>query len=415
MPLRDWFFGAHAGLVGRRAIDDLVRSLALFGDPDALSASIAARVRDLVGCEEVLLCVLRPAEAAFIGLLKRRDSLVHRRICFAARGTLAGWLRVNDEPLLIPDPRGAFEYLDDEERACLVELDARVCVPMTSGPKMVGILILTASPKFDWNSRPEDMQLVSVVARQGGLALEHAQLLDAERQRLKNLHRADQLAIAGQLAATVAHEIRNPLSAIRSTIQYTVESAADWATKRPMLESLLHEVDRIEHTVSEVLALSRPHQPEYATLDFVDVVSESLLLIRAHAQAQGITLLKQIDADRLPIVGDRSGLHQVCLNLLLNACQAMPGGGRIVLRCAAAAEASRSYAVLQIQDSGCGIPADELPRVFDPFFTTKRAGTGLGLPICMDIVTRHEGQIRLDSQQGQGTSVTVLIPLRGEH
>jgi signal transduction histidine kinase len=116
----------------------------------------------------------------------------------------------------------------------------------------------------------------------------------------------------------------------------------------------------------------------------------------------------------VPVVGDRRALHQVSMNLLLNACEATPKGGRIVVQCGLWQPASdaRPLARLRFTDTGSGIPAEHVPRVFDPFFTTKRTGTGLGLPICRDIVARHGGTLRLDSAEGHGTTATVLMPLR---
>jgi signal transduction histidine kinase len=305
------------------------------------------------------------------------------------------------------------EYLNAAERAVLRELSVRACVPIFSGARLTAILLICL-PAGDTRVNDVDLDLLIRLGRQAGLALENAELHQLERERLKTLHQAQQLAVAGQMAATVAHEIRNPLTAIRSTVQYVVQSSAPWEAKCDLLNEILEEVDRIERTVGGILGLSRSVESEFADIELIDTVEQSLLLIGAYAQAHGVTVERQFEADSLPIRGDARELHQLCMNLFLNACQAMTDGGRLVLRCAMWQPSSGTppVASLQVRDTGCGIPSDQLKRVFDPFFTTKRAGTGLGLPICLDIVARHGGNIRVESAEGIGTTATVLLPIR---
>jgi signal transduction histidine kinase len=411
--LTKWLRSSTSRPMTRRlAVEDLARSLALIVDPDTLRASIAGRVRELVGCDSVIFCRVRPEETAFVDVYSTSATEMPR-VRFATAGSLAKWLRVNEEPFVIPHPEGAFEYLDQAERASLTRLHVRACVPVVYGRRAIGILLICAVDP-SWRLTPDDLELLGAIGRQAGLALENAELQHLQRERLRNLHHAEQLAVAGQLAATVAHEIRNPLAAIRSSVQYVVQGTAEWATKQEMLEQVLNEVDRIERTLSGVLALSRPHELELSEMDLVESVEQSLLLIQAYAQAHRIMVEREFEAERLPVMGDARELHQVCLNLFLNACQAMPDGGHLTLRCAVAAPdaEAKPLALLQVRDTGSGISAADLARIFDPFFTTKRTGTGLGLPICLEIITRHDGQLRVESEPGRGTAATVLLPLR---
>jgi signal transduction histidine kinase len=399
--------------VQRRAGEDLLRSLALIVEPEALRASIAGRMRELTGCDSVIVCSLRPEADLYPAVCTTSVDQSLPDVSFAANGTLGRWLKANQEPFLVPHPQGALEYLDPEERQALSTLGVKGCVPIFSGIRLVAILLICAE-RADWQLTEEDVDLLVRLSRQSGLALENAELHQLERERLKNLHRAEQLAVAGQLAATVAHEIRNPLTAIRSTVQYVLQSTADWETRRRLLEESLEEVDRIERTVSGVLALSRTSDVELGDLDLIANIEQSLLVIQAYAQAQGVAIDRQFEVESLPIRGDSRGLHQVCINLFMNACQAMPDGGRLTLRCSVWQPSSeaRAVAMLQVRDTGRGISREHLPHVFSPFFTTKQAGTGLGLPICLDIVTRHGGNLRIESTEGRGTSATVLLPLR---
>jgi signal transduction histidine kinase len=397
-----------------RAGEDLLRSLSLIAEPNALRASIAGRIRELTGCDAVVLCTLRPELDAYaaISSLAAADRS-EPEVVFKVSGTLAHWLRANQEPMLLPHPGGAFEYLVQEEQQVLSAVGARGCVPVFSGVQLSGILLICAH-RPDWRLSSNDMGLLLTLGRQVGLALENAELHQIERDRFKNLHRAEQLAVAGQLAATVAHEIRNPLAAIRCTVQHVLQSKTDWESKRGLLEETLGEIDRIERTISGVLALSRDRSLEFVELDLAATVEQSLLVTQAYAQAHGVVVERQFEGNALPILGDRRSLHQLFVNLVMNACQAMPDGGRLTLRCSAwhSQSAGRPLALFQIRDTGHGISPEHLNRVFDPFFTTKETGTGLGLPICLDIVTRHGGNLQLESVERRGTVATVSLPLR---
>jgi signal transduction histidine kinase len=284
---------------------------------------------------------------------------------------------------------------------------------MFSAARLTDILLICSSGD-DWQPDRTDLQFLIHIGRHAAIALENADLHHAERQRIRQAYQAEQLAVAGQLAATVAHEIRNPLTAIRSTVQYVLESGADWEHKRTFLEQLLGEVDRIERTVGTVLSVSRTSEVDFQKVDLITTLEEALTLISAYARSQGVTIVRQFQAESLPIEGDPASLHQVWLNLLLNACQAMPKGGRIAVGSALwhRSPDGRPNAVVRISDTGCGIDAEHLSRICDPFFTTKKAGTGLGLSVCLDILAKHGGSLRFESDLGRGTDAIVLIPLR---
>jgi two-component system, NtrC family, sensor kinase len=395
----------------RRTIEDLARSLALILEPSALRASIANRVRELIGCDAVVVCAFGVKENAFAGEFPSSAGEPPQTITFPGAGPLVKWLRVNEEPLVLPHPGGAFDDLDPVEKAALTSVGARACVPVFAGPRLIALLIV-CSIDPSWRLRPDDSELLVRLGRQAGLALQNAELQSLERERLRNVYRAEQLAVAGQLAATVAHEVRNPLTAIRSSVQFTLQSSAEWATKQRLLEGVLQAVDRIDQTIGSVLALSRPDDAEFGDVDLVRTVEESLLMTEAYARAHDIAVVRQFEVPSLIVRGNRRSLVQVCVNLFLNSCQAMGKGGKATLRCAVTDPSiDPPSAVLQIRDTGPGIAKEHLEKVFDPFFTTKDGGTGLGLPICLDLVTRHNGQLRLDSELGQGTTATILLPL----
>jgi signal transduction histidine kinase len=396
----------------RRTVEDLARSLALIREPDVLKASIASRVRELVACDAVIFCAFKLEHGAYVGDCASPLISLPERPVFLANGTLVKWLRVNEEPLLLSDASGVFEHLSSVERSTLSALRVRACVPVSAGMRIVGILLICADDA-GWSLSAEDVELLVRLGHQAGLALENVELQATEREHLRNLYRAEQLAVAGLLGATVAHEIRNPLTAIRSSVQFALQSSGESESRERLLAGVLVAVDRIDHTIGSILALTRQDDSEPNEIDLVRAAEESLLVTEAYARAHQIAIVRQWIVSPLVVVGKRRELQQVCVNLLLNACQAMPNGGQATVRCDTTA-VEPLMAVLQIRDTGQGIAPEHVEKVFDPFFTTKPSGTGLGLPVCRDIVTSYGGQLRLESELGRGTTATILLPLRAD-
>jgi signal transduction histidine kinase len=401
--------------VGRQAVQDFNRSLLLIVDPEALQASIAARLTELFECDRILILQLDPQTGAFAPTFSLGfDPSVLANAPLRRRGRLAKWLLVNETCLIVPPASGVYEYLSETEQEMLARLQIRVCVPLISLNRLTGIIML-GFERPDWGLPPRDLDLLQFLAGQAGLAFENAYLYHEQRERLRRIYRAERLAAAGQLAAGVAHEIRNPLTAIRSTIQYALQDYPESNPKRALLQELLTEADRIDRTVNGLLSLTRFEEMVSEPVDIQDVLEQSLALVSAQAQRQGVLVARPRTSQRFQIMGDSAQLKQVFLNLLLNALQAMPGGGRLETSVeewqAEISPMAGRWLQIRISDTGTGIPADLLDKVFDPFFTTKREGTGLGLSVCHGIVHRHEGEIDLQSDVGKGTVVTLRFPL----
>lgn len=401
----------------RRAVQELSRSLALIVDREALEASVAARIRELLDPDR--MAILEPDQAAggflpgFSFGLAEAD-LADLRV--PARGKLARWLSVNETSLILDLQPGVQEYLDPAERDLLDRLRLNVCVPMLSLNRLTGILLLGLGRPGDKLGRG-DVELLNLLASQASLAFENAALYRAQRERLDRLYRAERLAAVGQLAAGVAHEIRNPLTAIRSTMQYLLRDLDPGTPKHQLIEELLSEVDRINGTVGGLLSLSHSGEIRKSEIDLLTTLSKAVQLVQARAAEQGVEIRSDLAAGDLRVLGDDGQLKQVFLNLLLNALQAMLNGGRISVTVhpwsPRPGQISRdaSWAEICIKDTGPGMPPDQLRRVFDPFYTTKRDGTGLGLAICHGIIEQHAGEIHLESKVGEGTTVAIRLPL----
>jgi signal transduction histidine kinase len=399
----------------RQAVHEFNRSLVLIVDPDALQASIATRVQELFGPDLVLIFQLDPDRGMFFpsfSLGFSGDEFVDARL--HRRGRLAKWLLINESCLIVPQAPGVYDYLSPAEQDLLNRLDIRVCVPLISLNRLTGIILL-GSHRTDWQLTKEEVELLQLLANQAGLAFENATLYRQQQDRLRRLYRAERLAAAGKLAAGVAHEIRNPLTAIRSTVQYILQDYPEHNPKRELIHELLNEVDRIDQTVNGLLSLTRSSEIAREDVEVVEVLEQSLVLVGTQAAQQNVTVERRYGRDHFHVMGDAGQLKQVFLNLLMNALQVMPEGGRIigtVSRCRPEfISPVGEWVQIEIADTGPGMTPDVLEKIFDPFFTTKSEGTGLGLSICHSIIQQHDGEIEVQSQLGRGTTALVRLPL----
>jgi len=237
--------------------------------------------------------------------------------------------------------------------------------------------------------------------------------ITALEQMQARLSRAERLATLGQMAAGIAHEIRNPLVGIGSTASVLLEDAEPSDPRRPEIETILKETRRLDRIVNQIIDYARPRMLAPFRFAMEELVQEAVTVLEGPLSQQRISIERHGHPLLPPIQADRDQLKQVLLNIIQNAIEAMPDGG--VLRIAAF-ESTRDQEpgiMLTFTDKGAGITQADLAHVFEPFFTIgKRRGTGLGLAICRNIVDAHQGEIRLESRVGQGTAVKLWLPLQ---
>ncbi len=226
-------------------------------------------------------------------------------------------------------------------------------------------------------------------------------------QTEEQLRRADRLSALGELSAGMAHEIRNPLGAIKGAAEILKDDYPSDNAKYEFIRILLKESDRLNNIVQEFLGFARPKQPEFRQADLNEVVESVLLLAAPEARKAGVRIDKKLDS----AIGKRSLdaglLKQALLNLVLNAIQAMPGGGTLFIESRFLGDA----VAVTVADTGIGISDGDRKKLFSPFFTTKKNGTGLGLAITYRIIENHRGSIDVKSEQGKGTTFTVKLPV----
>ena len=229
------------------------------------------------------------------------------------------------------------------------------------------------------------------------------------QESFEQIQRADRFSAIGQLAAGLAHEIRNPLGSIAGAVDILERDAGSEDRRREFLTIIKKEGGRLDRLLSNLLDFAKPRQPQIQPVSIGQIVGAVVTLAGHTAERHGIELRAEVPP-LPPVQGDAEQLQQVILNLTLNAIQAMPEGGRIVL---SAGREDGAFAI-RVSDEGHGIPNENLERIFDPFYTTKESGTGLGLAVAHQIVTQHGGRIRVERNPDRGVTFTVLLPTSGE-
>jgi signal transduction histidine kinase len=230
-----------------------------------------------------------------------------------------------------------------------------------------------------------------------------------ERQHLeREMQRADRLALVGQLASGLAHEIGTPLNIIAGNAELLGMELRERCLGTAEVDAIIQHADRITRLILQLLTFARAKEQPTVMLAVQEPLANALCLLEARFKHQGITVMQEVPS-ALPLIRGRAEqLEQVFLNVLVNAWHAMPGGGTLTI---AACGTADQKVRLSLRDTGMGMSADVLARVFEPFYTTKgEHGTGLGLAICKQIIDSHQGTMHLESTPGVGTTVILEFP-----
>jgi len=386
---------------------ELESSLNLIEDLDQIGLNFLGRIKEIIAVEKLILIVYdqdlgRFKVSNFLGF----DESELRKIFFEKNDHLVKWLKVNQTYLYVKEQAGVFDYLTEKEKNILTSLEIEVCYPLISMNRLIGVILIGAKENNQKFSRQE-LSLILSLTPQTGIALENAILYKEQRERFRRMLRADKLATIGELAAGAAHEIRNPLTAIKSSLQYLKTKSQD-EKQTNLLNSALKETGRIDEILSGLLSFSRPSEIKKEKENLLETLEESLQLISFQVKNQKIKVTLDFPSAPVFLNGDKAQLKQLFLNLFLNSLQAMKDGGELKIEVNSSADGK---ALVSIADTGEGIPEENLDKIFDPFFTTKKGGTGLGLSICYGIVQSHQGEIEVKSKIGQGTTALIKLPL----
>ena len=286
-----------------------------------------------------------------------------------------------------------------------------VDLPLVVAEDVVGLVrIFFSEPR---NFSPEEMEFASAIAENCAYAIDKARLI--ERQRIEYHHLAvktEKLSSLGRLAAGVAHEINNPLAAVLLYSTAMLKDVPAESSLREGLEIIVHETVRCRGIIQELLEFSREKEPRKTPANVNEIITKALTILENEFRLRHIRVERDLSG-RLPYIPlDVNQMEQVLINFLVNAAEAIPDDGLIIVR--TREDDDRKGLMIEIEDNGIGISEEYRERIFEPFFSTKPKGTGLGLPVNFGIVERHQGEISVFSEPGQGTCMVVWLPYSQE-
>jgi signal transduction histidine kinase len=329
---------------------------------------------------------------------------------------IAGWVVKRGEPVLVRDVSADPRYFREASQEFGLECRSVLCVPVVIREHVIGAIELVN--KLDGEFTDEDLELLSSMAATIGIAVENArlytELAEFARQLEKSqaqLVRAEKLAATGRIAASLAHEINNPLQAIHNCLHLvTRRPSLEESKRQDYLSMAQEEVESLIDLVQRMLDFYRPSKESPGPVDIEAILEDVLSLAGKRIQHAGVEVHRHATSTLPSVSGVSNLLKQVFLNITLNALEAMPDGGELHID--TAWDDRHGEVSVSFTDTGEGIPASELPRIFDPFHTTKAKGTGLGLSISHGIIERHGGRIDVRSGVGEGSTFTVRLPAK---
>lgn len=378
-------------------------------------------VNDILNLVPYLILDLLPGDIALIYQLDKQ----HKLIEFRTQSRLPEPIKLSHETIIRDFQKSGWEPLHwPGERTLVSKFSSGMAVPLVHGGDITGmLLLLTNETNYDDNH----LNLLIGIGQQAALALRNAELYEIQANYAQSLEemveaktaelhsaqqmliRAEKLASIGHLAASIAHEINNPLQPIRINLEDMLE---DIQNNAPIdiraVQSTQESVERIRRIVSQLLEFAGKRSNSTAELQLLDiskVIEGVVSLNRKFFEKENM----QIGLDLTPslmIYGSKDQLEQVYMNLILNARAAMQPGGRLQIQ----SWLDGSEIVTEFTDTGMGIPAEQIDKIFDPFFSTKPGGTGLGLFVSYGIIESHHGMIKVESKINKGTTFIISLP-----
>lgn len=364
---------------------------------------------------DLMFSTLKVKEAYFLGTGKKGFFAVYyhktKRPLAADEKAPRPWLKAEAELVRLLQETREVAVIEElpalvgPQRAALIAQEAapfqgEVAVPICIDGELKAMMLLGGKISED-PFTDADLNLLRTVANDASLSLKSA-LLYAEKLR------SERLATLGATAATLAHEIKNPLSSIKTFSQLLQEKYGDDEFRQTFSEIVPSEIERIDRLVTELLTFAKkaPSRAEAEKVDMLSLLEECLKQLSEQLRKEEIAVVREFGPP-FSLAGDRDRLKQALLNILSNSYQAMEGGGTLKI----SSHSSNNKVTVAIEDTGVGISENDLEKIFDPFFTTKSMGNGLGLTISRKIIEEHGGSINVSSKQGEGTVFALSFEL----
>ena len=336
-----------------------------------------------------------------------RDSVAGGIVAIGSRGRIVAFTSGAEQILGFP----ASEALGQSITVLAAPLQQAIAAARSSSAPLSDSVVSIAHKGADIS-----VQVITVkTGKTGGLTVFLSDLTSMHRLE-DNVRRLDRLASIGALSASMSHEIRNALVAVRTFVDLLLEKNPD----AELASVVRREMGRIDSIVGQMLKFAGPARPTFAPVRLHQLLDHSLRIVEHEFGGRGLTLQRSFRAPDDWIKGDDYQLEQAFVNLFLNAVEAMGPHGTLAVGTESASLESlqngkiKPHVRVTVRDTGSGIPAESKARIFEPFFTTKDHGTGLGLPITQRIIQEHLGQISLESELGKGSTFEILLPVCGQ-
>jgi signal transduction histidine kinase/CheY-like chemotaxis protein len=396
------------------ALNRATRAMIATLDPEQVLKLAMSEARTMLDAEATAIFLLDPA-ADELRLAASAGTGVAPTVGTRASADagIIGWVVRHARPATVDDVQSDPRCSDDPGRT-FIGPDTRslLVVPLTYRGTAIGAI--AATNKMTGVFDAHDRELLNTLAGSTAIAIENARLYQAERELRKlveqsqmQLVQTEKLAATGRLAASLAHEINNPLQAIHNSLQLMLSFRLEAQEQQEYLKIADDEIERLMNLVASILEFARPPQREMRATNLNDVVERVLALASKYLQHRRVAVKRALAPDLPSVVVAPDELEQVFINLVLNAVDAMPEGGTLRV---ASGKGDDGRLAVAFSDTGHGIAPEDLERVFEPFFSTREDGTGLGLTVSHNVIERHGGEIAVESTPGQGTTFTVWLP-----
>lgn len=401
----------------QQLLSEFNKSLSLITDIYQLNDNVSAKIRELTNIKTVYIFLLNEELNEFIPLRSPAINGSKDNMVILPSDKLIFWLDINRTHLLCDDETEIFSFLGSREKDLIHHLGINYIYPLVAMNRVKGVVMLNEKENQK-HFTSHELDVLRMFLDQAAFAFENALMYRQQKERVRRMYRADRLATLGELAAGAAHEIRNPLTSIRSTIQYLQKKIKE-DQDGEMLNDLIEEVDRINEIIVGMLSFSKTETPEREKVNLKNTIEQVLKLVTNSAKKKVIELVLNYETPQEIILVDLGQLKQVLLNILMNSIQSISNNdGLITIQVLSTHEQPetsdkepQAYYIIRITDNGTGIEADQLEKIFDPFYTTKSEGTGLGLSISYGIIHKHHGEIEIESIKNEGTTVTIKLPI----
>ena len=404
--LKQLFVNKQSKYDYRQVFLDFNQSLHTIKDKTSLISSIVTRIYELVGTKNIYVMWKNKDTTRYVLIYPQEEIILN--VYILPNDGLIKWLQLNEKPLTISYASEYINIFSENDLKIINHFNCKLICPLKANNQFSGVILMGERD----DNKPydaKDVEILSVLLDSAALAIENISYHEERVSHLKNIMQTDRLSVIGQLAAGAAHEIRNPLTSIKSAIQHIQGDIVD-PKKQKIISSTLSEVNRINEILTGLLSFSRQNNPVMREFDLILMIDYIIQFVRNTQLKKQINFITKYEKSPLFIVADQDQLKQVVLNIILNAIDAIPEEGIIRIETQSSIIEGEMHYHIIVTDNGTGINEEQLEKIFDPFFTTKKEGTGLGLSISYGIIFRHGGNIEIRNHPDGGARVEIQLP-----